>query len=66
MRVPEGFRIDLARRTQLRLANRVVERPLGPVDVVVGLDAAYRGDIAVSVAAAYSIREKKVVEYSCS
>ncbi|MEZ0247942.1 MAG: endonuclease V [Thermoproteus sp.] len=66
MRVPEGFRIDLARRTQLRLANRVVERPLGPVDVVVGLDVAYRGDVAVSVAAAYSIGEKKAVEYGCS
>ncbi|MGC9118090.1 MAG: endonuclease V [Thermoproteus sp.] len=66
MKVPEGFRIDLARRVQSRLAEKVVEEPLGEFDVVVGLDVAYRGDLGVSVAAAYSVREGRAVGYSCS
>jgi len=57
VRVPEGFRIDLARRVQSRLAARVAEEPLGDFDVVVGLDVAYRGDVGISAAVAYSVRE---------
>jgi Endonuclease V (EC 3.1.21.-) len=66
VRVPEGFRIDLARRVQSRLAAKVAEEPLGDFDVVVGLDVAYRGDVGISAAVAYSVREGRAVGYSCS
>ena len=66
MREPEGFRIDLARRVQAELSRKIVEEPLGDVDIVVGLDVAYRGDIGIAVAAAYSMKKKEAVGYGCS
>lgn len=66
MREPEGFRLDLARRVQSELSKRVMEEPLGDVDIVVGLDVAYRGDVGIAVAAAYSMKRSEVVGYGCS
>lgn len=66
MREPEGFRIDLARRVQSELSRKVVEEPLGDIDVVVGLDVAYNGDVGIAVAAAYSVKRREVVGYGCS
>lgn len=66
MKIPEGFRLDLARRVQSELARKVVESPLGEVDVVAGVDVAYAGDIAYSAAVAYSLKRGRVVGSACS
>ena len=65
-RIPKGFNLDAARRIQLTLSRRVVQRPLGEVDLVAGLDVAYVGESAYSVAALYSIGGRRLVEYACS
>lgn len=59
--VPESFRLEAAREVQRRLAQRVVEKPLGEVDVIAAVDVAYEGDLAYSAAVAYSMRESRVL-----
>lgn len=44
----------------------VLTKPLDqPIDIVAGVDVAYRGDYAYSVAAAYSVLRGEVVDYGC-
>ncbi len=65
-RVPKGFNLEAARMIQRRLASMVVATPLRqPVDLIAGIDVAYRGNHAYSVAAAYSISLNRVIEYGC-
>lgn len=66
MIVPRGFDIELARRVQRRLAERVVQIPLRDVQYVVGVDVAYKGDVAFSAAVVYSVNEGRPLEYGCS
>ncbi|WP_291765038.1 endonuclease V [Caldivirga sp. UBA161] len=65
-RIPKGFNLEAARMVQRRLASMVATTPLRqPVDLVTGIDVAYRGNYAYSVAATYSMELNHVIEYGC-
>jgi deoxyribonuclease V len=65
-RIPRGFNLEAARMVQRRLASMVVTTPLKqPIDLITGIDVAYKGNYAYSVAATYSIRLSHVIEYGC-
>ncbi|ABW02071.1 endonuclease V [Caldivirga maquilingensis] len=65
-RVPKGFNLEAARMVQRRLASMVVTMPLTQsVDLITGIDVAYRGNYAYAVAATYSMRLNHIIEYGC-
>ena len=65
-RVPKGFNLEAARMIQRRLASMVVTTPLKqPIDLITGIDVAYRGNYAYAVAATYSMGLNRIIEYGC-